>query len=117
MNSTFIVTYVKFVFFAEGTPYLESGISLFSSRGPESESPKEPAHVCTTPASTSTLKIFHGQVAESFRSPASGAAGVEIVSKIKPALTSPKQRVDREISMVVSGLTRKEVVSVPLTAA
>ncbi|GAB1296876.1 Breast cancer type 1 susceptibility protein homolog [Apodemus speciosus] len=96
----------------EGTPYLESGISLFSSRGPESESPKEPAHICTTPASTSALKIFHGQVAESFRSPASGAPGVEIVSKIKPALTSSKERVDREISMVVSGLTPKEVMIV-----
>ncbi|XP_052050634.1 breast cancer type 1 susceptibility protein isoform X2 [Apodemus sylvaticus] len=88
----------------DGSPYLESGISLFSSRDPESESPKEPAHVCTTPASASALKIFHGQVAESFRSPASGAT--------RPALTSSKSRVDKEISMVVSGLTPKEVMIV-----
>ncbi|XP_028636496.1 breast cancer type 1 susceptibility protein [Grammomys surdaster] len=98
----------------EGTPYLESGISLFSSKDPESESPKEPAHVCTTPASTSTLKILQGQVAESFGSPTVGAdtALVGIVSKIQPELTSSKERADREISMVVSGLTPKEVMIV-----
>ncbi|XP_021067239.1 breast cancer type 1 susceptibility protein isoform X2 [Mus pahari] len=98
-----------------GTPYLESGISLFSSRDPESESPKEPAHVGTTPASTSALKISQGQVAESFRSAAAAGADtavVGIVSKIKPELTCSKERADREISMVVSGLTPKELMIV-----
>lgn len=97
----------------EGTPYLGSGISLFSSRDPESESPKEPAHIGTTPASTSALKIPQGQVA--FRSAAAAGADkavVGIVSKIKPELTSSEERADRDISMVVSGLTPKEVMTV-----
>lgn len=99
----------------EGTPYLESGISLFSSRDPDSESPKVPALVCTAPASTSALKISQGQVAGSFRSPAADGADtavVEIVSKIKPEVTSSKERAERELSMVVSGLTPKEVMIV-----
>lgn len=75
-----------------------------------------PALVCTAPASTSALKISQGQVAGSCRSPAAGGADtavVEIVSKIKPEVTSSKERAERDISMVVSGLTPKEVVSVP----
>ncbi|XP_076791864.1 breast cancer type 1 susceptibility protein isoform X2 [Arvicanthis niloticus] len=99
----------------EGTPYLESGISLFSSRDPESESPKEPAHICTTPASTSALKIFQGQVAKSFGSPAAAGADTTVVgtvSKIQPELTTSTERADREIAMVVSGLTPKEVMIV-----
>ena len=115
MNSTFIVTSIKILFLAEGTPYLESGISLFSSRDPESESPKEPARVCTTSASNSAQKISECQVSESLTSPAAAhahTAVVETESEIKPELTSSKGRANKGISMVVSGLTLKEVVSV-----
>lgn len=120
MNCTFIATSVKILFLAEGTPYLESGISLFSSRDPESESPKEPAHVCTTSASNSAQKISESQVSESFTSPAADhayTALVETVSEIKPELTSSKGRDNKGISMVVSGLTLKEVVSVFIVTA
>ncbi|XP_075846751.1 breast cancer type 1 susceptibility protein isoform X3 [Microtus pennsylvanicus] len=99
----------------EGTPYLESGISLFSSRDPESESPKEPAHVCTTSASNSAQKVSECQVSESFTSPAAAhahTAAVETESELKPELTSAKGRANKGISMVVSGLTLKEVVIV-----
>ncbi|XP_042138790.1 breast cancer type 1 susceptibility protein isoform X8 [Peromyscus maniculatus bairdii] len=99
----------------EGTPYLESGISLFSNRDPESESSEEPALVCTTPASTSTRKISQCQAAESFKGPAAACAhtaAVETVSEMKPALTSSKGRATKGISMVVSGLTLKEVMIV-----
>ncbi|KAK7802204.1 hypothetical protein U0070_008744 [Myodes glareolus] len=96
----------------EGTPCLESGTSLFSSRDPESESPKEPVHVCTTSASNSAQKISECQVSKSFTSPAAAhahTAVVETVSEIKPELTSSKGRANKGISMVVSGLTLKEV--------
>ncbi|XP_038184367.1 breast cancer type 1 susceptibility protein isoform X2 [Arvicola amphibius] len=99
----------------EGTPYLESGISLFSSRNPESESPKEPAHVCTTSASNSAQKISERQVSESFTSPAAAhahTAVVETVSEITPELTSSEGRANQGISVVVSGLTLKEVMIV-----
>ncbi|XP_031209934.1 breast cancer type 1 susceptibility protein [Mastomys coucha] len=99
---------VEFVFLAEGTPYLESGISLFSSRDPKSDSPREPARVCTTPGSTSALKILHGQVAESLWSPAAASADAAVVGTV----TSSKERAAREISMVVSGLTPKEIMIV-----
>lgn len=115
MNSTFIATSIKILFLAEGTPCLESGTSLFSSRDPESESPKEPVHVCTTSASNSAQKISECQVSKSFTSPAAAhahTAVVETVSEIKPELTSSKGRANKGISMVVSGLTLKEVVSV-----
>ncbi|XP_007643355.1 breast cancer type 1 susceptibility protein isoform X2 [Cricetulus griseus] len=100
---------------SEGTPYLESGISLFSNRDPESESPKEPAYVCTTPASTSARTISQYQVSDSFESPAAThahTAVIETVSKKKPELTSSKGRANKGISMVVSGLTPKEVMIV-----
>ncbi|XP_052612218.1 breast cancer type 1 susceptibility protein isoform X2 [Peromyscus californicus insignis] len=99
----------------EGTPCLESGISLFSNRDPGSESSEEPAHVCMTPASTSARKVPQCQVAESFKGPAAACAhteAVETVSEIKPALTSSKGRATKGISMVVSGLTLKEVMIV-----
>ncbi|XP_036050389.1 breast cancer type 1 susceptibility protein [Onychomys torridus] len=99
----------------EGTPHLESGISLFSNRDPESESSEEPAHVCTTPAPASAQKISQCPVAESFKGPAGArvhTAAVETGSQIKPAPTSSKGRATRGISMVVSGLTLKEVMIV-----
>lgn len=99
----------------EGTPNLESGISLFSSRDPESESPKEPAHVCTTSASDSAQKISECRVFESFTSPTAApahAAVGETVSGIKPGLTSSKGRASKGMSMVVSGLTLREVMIV-----
>ncbi|XP_040605698.1 breast cancer type 1 susceptibility protein isoform X6 [Mesocricetus auratus] len=101
---------------SEGTPYLGSGISLFSNRDPESESPKGPAYVCTAPASTSAWTISQYPVSESVKeSPAAAhahTAVVETVSKKKPELTSSKGRANTGISMVVSGLTLKEVMIV-----
>ncbi|XP_050012431.1 breast cancer type 1 susceptibility protein isoform X6 [Alexandromys fortis] len=99
----------------EGTPYLESGISLFSSRDPESESPKEPARVCTTSASNSAQKISECQVSESLTSPAAAhahTAVVETESEIEPELMSSRGRANKGISLVVSGLTLKEVMIV-----
>ncbi|KAL1780101.1 breast cancer type 1 susceptibility protein isoform X2 [Sigmodon hispidus] len=97
----------------EGTPYLASGISLFSNKDPESESPKEAPHICTTSSSSSARKISQCQVA--FKSPAAAhahTAVVETVSQIKPELTSSKGRASAAISMVVSGLTLREVMVV-----
>ncbi|KAL6083334.1 hypothetical protein STEG23_033029, partial [Scotinomys teguina] len=99
----------------EGTPYVESGVSLFSNRDPESGSSKEPAHVCTTSASTSARKISPCQVAGSLKNPAAAhvhTSAVETVSEIKPELTSSEGRATKGISMVVSGLTSKEVMIV-----
>ncbi|XP_060242640.1 breast cancer type 1 susceptibility protein isoform X7 [Meriones unguiculatus] len=98
----------------ERTPSLESGISLFSIRNSESESPKEPARVCTS-TSTSAPKISQCQGAASFKSPAAAwadTAGLEALGKRKPELTSSEERTHAEISMVVSGLTHKEAMIV-----
>ncbi|KAJ8786843.1 hypothetical protein J1605_023275 [Eschrichtius robustus] len=57
----------------EGTPYLESGISLFSDdpeSDPSEDRAPEPAHVCSMPPSASALKLPQFQVEESARSPA-----------------------------------------------
>ncbi|XP_073901900.1 breast cancer type 1 susceptibility protein isoform X7 [Castor canadensis] len=102
-----------------GTPYLESGISLFSSKlesdPPEDRAP-EPAHVCSSPTSNSVLKSSQFQVAEfangSAAAHTSNTAGYntgeESTSREKPELTSSTERVNKRISMVVSGLTPKE---------
>ncbi|XP_055475684.1 breast cancer type 1 susceptibility protein [Psammomys obesus] len=98
----------------EGTPSLESGISLFSIRNSESESPKEPARGCTS-TSTSAPKISQCQGAGSSKSPAAAwadTAGLEALGKRKPELTSSEERTHTEISMVVSGLTHKEAMIV-----
>ncbi|XP_014446214.1 breast cancer type 1 susceptibility protein isoform X3 [Tupaia chinensis] len=103
----------------EGSPYLESGISLFSD-DPEFDPPEkrapEPAHVYNMPASISTLKSSQLQGADSAKSPAAArttntagdAVREESKSRENPELTSSAERVGKRISMVVSGLTPKE---------
>ncbi|MBZ3877440.1 Breast cancer type 1 susceptibility protein-like protein [Sciurus carolinensis] len=105
----------------EGTPYLESGISLFSNN-PESDSPEDKApeavHICSAPASTSALKLSQFQVGQSANSPAvahtNSTAGCnareESASREKPEFTSPTESANQRISMVVSGLTPKEFI-------
>ncbi|XP_059992012.1 breast cancer type 1 susceptibility protein isoform X34 [Lagenorhynchus albirostris] len=107
----------------EGTPYLESGISLFSD-DPESDPSEyrapEPAHVCSMPPSASALKLPQFQAEESARSPAAAhttnTAGCNVreesVSREKPELIPSTQRGNKRISMVASGLTPKEFVLV-----
>uniref|UniRef100_A0A8C5YV27 BRCT domain-containing protein n=2 Tax=Marmota marmota marmota TaxID=9994 RepID=A0A8C5YV27_MARMA len=107
----------------EGTPYLESGISLFS-KDPDSDPPEDKApeavHVCSVPASTSALKLSQFQVGQSANSPAvahtTSTAGYnareESMSREKPEFTSPTERTKQRISMVVSGLTPKELMLV-----
>lgn len=108
--------------FSEGTPYLESGISLFDD--PESDASTdrapEPAHVSRMPAATSALKLPQFQVEESAKSTAAvhiaNTAGYDkredSVGREKPEVISSIKRVNRRISMVASGLTPKECVSV-----
>ncbi|KAM9045452.1 breast cancer type 1 susceptibility protein isoform 3-T3 [Megaptera novaeangliae] len=107
----------------EGTPYLESGISLFSDdpeSDPSEDRAPEPAHVCSMPPSASALKLPQFQVEESARSPAAAhttnTAGYNVreesVSREKPELISSTQRGNKRISMVASGLTPQEFVLV-----
>ncbi|XP_032471313.1 breast cancer type 1 susceptibility protein isoform X10 [Phocoena sinus] len=107
----------------EGTPYLESGISLFSDdpeSDPSEDRTPEPAHVCSMPPSASALKLPQFQVVESARSPATShttnTAGYNVreesVSREKPELIPSTQRGNKRISMVASGLTPKEFVLV-----
>ncbi|XP_024897457.1 breast cancer type 1 susceptibility protein isoform X6 [Pteropus alecto] len=101
----------------EGTPYLESGVSLFSDdpqSDPSEDRAPEPAYVCSMPASTSALKLPQFQVQESAKSPAAAHTNTvgynvreESVSK-KPEVISSTKRVNKRISMVASGLTHKE---------
>ncbi|XP_011785318.1 PREDICTED: breast cancer type 1 susceptibility protein [Colobus angolensis palliatus] len=104
---------------SEGTPYLESGISLFSD-DPESDPSEdralESAHVGSIPSSTSALKVPQWQVAKSAQSPAAAHntntaeynAMEESVSREKPKLTASTERVNKRMSLVVSGLTPEE---------
>ncbi|XP_067572220.1 breast cancer type 1 susceptibility protein isoform X16 [Pseudorca crassidens] len=107
----------------EGTPYLESGISLFSDdpeSDPSEDRAPEPAHVCSMPPSASALKLPQFQAEESARSPAAAhitnTAGYNVreesVSREKPELIPSTQRGNKRISMVASGLTSKEFVLV-----
>ncbi|XP_033266848.1 breast cancer type 1 susceptibility protein isoform X1 [Orcinus orca] len=107
----------------EGTPYLESGISLFSDdpeSDPSEDRAPEPAHVCSMPPSASALKLPQFQAEESARSPAAAhttnTAGYNVreesVSREKPELIPSTQRGNKRISMVASGLTPKEFVLV-----
>nr|KAF6454911.1 BRCA1 DNA repair associated [Rousettus aegyptiacus] len=101
----------------EGTPYLESGVSLFSDdpqSDPSEDRAPEPAYVCSMPASTSALKLPQFQVEESAKSPAAAHTNTvgynvreESVSK-NPEVISSTKRVNKRISMVASGLTHKE---------
>ncbi|XP_057570375.1 LOW QUALITY PROTEIN: breast cancer type 1 susceptibility protein [Hippopotamus amphibius kiboko] len=103
---------------SEGTPYLESGISLFSDdpeSDPSEDRAAEPAHVCSMPPSTSALKLPQFQVEESAKSPAAAhttnAAECNMkeegMSREKPEVVSSTKK-DNRISMVASGLTPKE---------
>nr|XP_037849781.1 breast cancer type 1 susceptibility protein isoform X12 [Chlorocebus sabaeus] len=103
----------------EGTPYLESGISLFSDdpeSDPSEDRAPESAHVGSIPSSTSALKVPQWQVAESAQSPAAAHntnttgynAMEESVSREKPKLTASTERVNKRMSLVVSGLTPEE---------
>lgn len=104
----------------EGTPYLESEISLFSDDpefDPSEDRAPEPAHVCSMPTSTSALKLPQFQVEEPAKSPAAAhttnTAEYNVreksVSREKPEVISSAQRVNKRISMVASGLTPKEL--------
>ncbi|XP_054544738.1 breast cancer type 1 susceptibility protein isoform X8 [Talpa occidentalis] len=96
----------------EGTPHLESGTSLFSN-DPESELSEErasaPAHVCSLPASTFTLKLPPFQGAEFAKSQAvvhiPNTAGYNAREE---RISLEKHRVNKRIFMVASGLTPKE---------
>lgn len=91
----------------EGTPYLESGISLFSDdpeSDPSEDRAPESAHVGSIPSSTSALKVPQWQVAESAQSPAAAHntnttgynAMEESVSREKPKLTASTERVNKK---------------------
>ncbi|EHH25017.1 hypothetical protein EGK_08769 [Macaca mulatta] len=103
----------------EGTPYLESGISLFSDdpeSDPSEDRAPESAHVGSIPSSASALKVPQWQVAESAQSPAAAhntnTAGYnameESVSRENLKLTASTERVNKRMSLVVSGLTPEE---------
>ncbi|XP_069338744.1 breast cancer type 1 susceptibility protein isoform X50 [Eulemur rufifrons] len=99
----------------EGSPCLESGVCLFSEdpeSDPSEDKAPDSAHICSMPASTSALKLPQFQVADSDMSPAAThnteTVREESMSRKKPELTSSTGRVNKRISMVVSGLTPKE---------
>ncbi|XP_035951403.2 breast cancer type 1 susceptibility protein isoform X6 [Halichoerus grypus] len=103
----------------EGTPYLKSGISLFSAdpeSDPSTDRAPEPAHISSMPTSTSALKLPQFQAEESAKSTATvhtaNTAGYnkreDSVDREKPKVISSTKRVNRRISMVASGLTPKE---------
>ncbi|XP_060059410.1 LOW QUALITY PROTEIN: breast cancer type 1 susceptibility protein [Erinaceus europaeus] len=101
----------------EGTPYLESGVSLFSD-DPKSDSLEdstpEPAPICGMPTSASAVEL---QVAESakcsFTTHPTNTDGYgvkeESVNMEKSEVTPSTNRTNRRISMVASGLTLKEL--------
>ncbi|KAM9208368.1 breast cancer type 1 susceptibility protein isoform 27-T27 [Dugong dugon] len=103
----------------EGTPCLESGVSLFSD-DPESDPSEDrvpdSAHVCSMPTSSSGLKLPQFQAAESANSSTdahtSTIAGYIVReqsgSREKPGVISSTERVNKRVSMVASGLTQKE---------
>ncbi|XP_036195552.1 breast cancer type 1 susceptibility protein isoform X7 [Myotis myotis] len=106
----------------EGSPCLQSGISLFSDdpeSDPSEDRAPESAHVCSMPTSTSALKLPQFQV-ESAKRPAAthttNAAGYNVreesASREKPEVTSSAKTVNKRISMVASGLTPKELIRV-----
>ncbi|XP_031324567.1 breast cancer type 1 susceptibility protein isoform X8 [Camelus dromedarius] len=104
----------------EGTPYLKSGISLFSDDPASNPSEDRAPNVCSMPSSTSALKLPQFQVEESAESPAAAhttkTAGCNVreesVSREKPEVISSPKRGNKRISMVASGLTPKELMLV-----
>ncbi|XP_007955915.1 breast cancer type 1 susceptibility protein [Orycteropus afer afer] len=103
----------------EGTPCLESGVSLFSD-DPESDPSEDkaphPVLDCSMPPSSCALNLPHFQDAESANSSADAHTtntarnnvSEESVSREKPGVISSTEGVNRRISMVASGLTPKE---------
>ncbi|KAM9747957.1 LOW QUALITY PROTEIN: breast cancer type 1 susceptibility protein [Dama dama] len=107
----------------EGTPYLKSGISLFShdlESDPSEDRAPEPAHVHCMPPSASAPKLSQFRVEESTKNPAAAhitnTTGCnlreESVSKEKPEVISSTGRSNKRLSMVASGLTAKELMLV-----
>ncbi|XP_055263927.1 breast cancer type 1 susceptibility protein isoform X1 [Moschus berezovskii] len=107
----------------EGTPYLKSGISLFShdtESDPSEDRAPEPAHVHSMPPSASAPKLSQFQVEESTKNPAAAhitnTTGCnlreESMSKEKPEVISSTERSNKRLSMVASGLTLKELILV-----
>uniref|UniRef100_A0AC11EQ52 BRCA1 DNA repair associated n=1 Tax=Ovis aries TaxID=9940 RepID=A0AC11EQ52_SHEEP len=107
----------------EGTPYLKSGISLFSHEpesDPSEDRAPEPAHVHSMPPTASALKLSQFRVEESTKNPAAAhitnTTGCnlreESVSKEKPEVLSSTERSNKRLSMVASGLTPKELMLV-----
>ncbi|KAB0364414.1 hypothetical protein FD754_008570, partial [Muntiacus muntjak] len=107
----------------EGTPYLKSGISLFShdlESDPSEDRAPEPAHVHSMPPSASAPKLSQFQVEESTKNPAAthitNTTGCnlreESVSKEKPEVISSTERSNKRLSLVASGLTPKELMLV-----
>ncbi|KAI5928881.1 Breast cancer type 1 susceptibility protein [Manis javanica] len=103
----------------EGSPYLESGISLFSDdpeSDPSEDRAPELAHVCSKTTSTSALKLPQFQVEESAKSPATAhtintaryTVREESMNREKPEVLSSTKRVSNRMSVVASGLTPKE---------
>ncbi|XP_019836614.2 breast cancer type 1 susceptibility protein isoform X2 [Bos indicus] len=107
----------------EGTPYLKSGISLFSHEpesDPSEDRAAEPAHVHSMPPSASALKLSQFRVEESTKNPAAAHIAnttrcnlrEESMSKEKPEVISSTERSKKRLSMVASGLTPKELMLV-----
>ncbi|KAB0367857.1 hypothetical protein FD755_021181, partial [Muntiacus reevesi] len=107
----------------EGTPYLKSGISLFShdlESDPSEDRAPEPAHVHSMPPSASAPKLSQFRVEESTKNPAAthitNTTGCnlreESVSKEKPEVISSTERSNKRLSLVASGLTPKELMLV-----
>ncbi|CAI9163454.1 unnamed protein product [Rangifer tarandus platyrhynchus] len=107
----------------EGTPYLKSGISLFSQdleSDPSEDRAPEPTHVHSMPPSASAPKLSQFRVEESTKSLAAAhitnTTGCnlreESVSKEKPEVISSTERSNKRLSMVASGLTPKELMLV-----
>ncbi|XP_057357510.1 LOW QUALITY PROTEIN: breast cancer type 1 susceptibility protein [Manis pentadactyla] len=102
----------------EGSPYLESGISLFDDpeSDPSEDRAPELARVCSRTASTSALKLPQFQVEESAKSPAAAHTintarynvREESMNREKPEVVSSTKRVSNRMSVVASGLTPKE---------
>lgn len=110
---------------SEGSPYLESGISLFSDdpeSDPSEDRAPELAHVCSKTTSTSALKLPQFQVEESAKSPATAhtintaryTVREESMNREKPEVLSSTKRVSNRMSVVASGLTPKEFVSISI---
>ncbi|XP_075417989.1 breast cancer type 1 susceptibility protein isoform X2 [Tenrec ecaudatus] len=96
----------------EGSPGLDSGVSLFSD-APEARAP-DPAPGGSRPPSSSAPKLPRFQVAESTNSPTAARAARSNVPGESTSTEKPgtPERVDKRVSLVASGLTQKELMLV-----